>query len=174
LESPQQVQLSLAQKGAVVIQLHPNQEPTPPVPTPRERFEVWDAMVEIFGYEPRTRTEQRAWGQLAHSLKDGGADREKLLAVAEWYHRHWPTIDLTVYSLEKWYSHFLGMHEKNTRGRATTCPECNTGGGMHAEDCSKTRKTEDEQERPRRASFQRSPSGLPTLRGLEQSRSEDL
>lgn len=76
---------------------------------------VWDACEEVLGYEPKTRTEKAIWGKMTFSLKLAGADREKILAVAQWYKRTWPEVDLTITAIEKWYSHFLRMAEKKKK-----------------------------------------------------------
>lgn len=69
------------------------------------------------------------------SLIGAQADRERILAVAKFYHKNWPTIDLTITAIEKWYSHFLRLKE----GRAVVievCPDCKMGSGRHADGCS--------------------------------------
>jgi hypothetical protein len=97
--------------------------------------DVWDACEEALGYGPLTKTEKALWGKSVSSLHEAGATPDRIAAVAKWYRRHWPGIDLTITSLEKWYSHFLRMEEKKVAARATVCPECGIGGGQHAADC---------------------------------------
>jgi hypothetical protein len=110
-------------------------------PKPRARTkndEVWDACVEALGYGPLTDTEKRMWGKFVTSLTRAGADHDKIISVAEWYHRHWPTIDLTITALEKWYSHFLRLAEKKKKAKATQtmfCDYCGKRDGTHTEDC---------------------------------------
>jgi hypothetical protein len=102
---------------------------------------VWDACVIALGYAPVTESEKRLWGRMVRSLKAADADAEKILKVAEWYQRHWPTVDLTLTAIEKWYSHFLAkahQREKQTEqyeAARRVCPECGLGGGLHVEGC---------------------------------------
>jgi hypothetical protein len=101
----------------------------------RERNEVWDACVELIGYEPKTTSECKLWGKNVKSLTDAGANREILVAVATNYRKAWPAMALTITALEKWYSHFAAAAIK--RALATPpCSECGVGGGLHAVDCS--------------------------------------
>lgn len=104
----------------------------------RKRNPVWDACVEVLGYEPRTDTEKSLWGKMTSSLTRGGATAEQIRSVAEWYQRHWPDMDLTITALEKWFSHFLAKAEKRAKARslASICPVCEVGGGRHAADCT--------------------------------------
>lgn len=99
--------------------------------------EVWDACIEVLGYEPKTDSEKKLWGRMTTSLRNADADWEKIVAVGEWYHRHWPAIDLTITAIEKWYSHFLRLHEKRKRVQATVqfCDYCGKRDGTHEEDC---------------------------------------
>lgn len=101
---------------------------------------VWDACVEALGYEPATESELKLWGRMTTSLRRAGADRDKIIAVAEFYHRSWPDLDLTITALEKWYSHFLRLKVKREK-RQAVCDECEMGGGFHRADCSHARRT---------------------------------
>lgn len=109
-----------------------------PVLNENGRNEVWDACEQVLGYRPATRSEQKLWGSMVESLRLGGANEEKILSVAEWYHRHWPKVDLTITALEKWYSHFLAMGNVREQRMlaALICEVCGTGGGLHTADCS--------------------------------------
>lgn len=97
-----------------VIPLHPAKRAGTPNP-------VWDACVEALGYEPKTESELRLWGRMTTSLRRAGADQEKVVAVAAWYRKRWPDIDLTITAIEKWYSHFLKMAEARTKFRCGPC-----------------------------------------------------
>jgi hypothetical protein len=97
--------------------------------------DVWDACVSVLGYEPKTESEKKLWGRMTKSLYDGGATGEQIHAVAEWYQRHWPNIDLTITALEKWFSHFLAKADKRAKKEVHVCPHCEMGGGLHAADC---------------------------------------
>lgn len=94
---------------------------------------VWEACIEVLGYEPKTRTEKSLWGKHVMSLTEAEATPERIRAVAQAYHKSWPTLDLTITALEKWYSHFLRLKEQREK-RAKPCPECGIGGG-HLADC---------------------------------------
>lgn len=120
-----------------------NPPQSPPL-SERKRDQVWDTCAEVLGYEPATSSEKALWGKMVHSLRGAGADHEKLIAVAEWYHRKWPDLDLTITAIEKWYSHFLAMAEKRNgakrRSVASTCPDCEMGGNLHTADCPRVGK----------------------------------
>ncbi len=100
---------------------------------------VWDACIAALGYEPHTRSEKSAWGKMTHSLTDAGATPERIAAVAQWYRKTWPQVDLTIYAIEKWYSHFLRLHDEKNRKKAAVCPVCEMGGGFHAADCTRVK-----------------------------------
>jgi hypothetical protein len=107
--------------------------------------EVWDACVEVLGYEPKTDSEKKLWGKMTTSLKRAEATRERIVAVGKWYHKQWPQIDLTITALEKWYSHFLRLEEQRNRkggpiNGAPPCPDCGMGGGLHTADCPRAPK----------------------------------
>lgn len=85
------------------------------------RNEIWDACIEALGYEPHTDTEKRLWGKYTTSLRHAGATPDNVAAVASWYRRHWPGIDLTITALEKWYSHFLQKAEKKVKFYCDRC-----------------------------------------------------
>lgn len=98
---------------------------------------VWDACVEVLGYEPKTVTEKRMWGNMTNSLRLAGANRERIVAVAQYYRKHWPDVDLTLTALEKWYSHFLRMKEQKEKMVKNVCPDCGCSSTVgHAADCS--------------------------------------
>lgn len=101
---------------------------------------VWDACVEVLGYEPKTVSELKLWGKMVTSLQKADATPEKIRSVAQFYRRNWPHVDFTITALEKWYSHFLRLKEQ--RSTRIVCPECQLGGGHHASDCSKATKRE--------------------------------
>jgi len=105
--------------------------------TDRKRNIAWDAAEEALGYGPKTDSEKALWGKMTGSLNRAGATADQISAVAEWYHRHWPGIDLTITALEKWFSHFLAKAEKRATAKANSnvCPSCEMGGGLHAADC---------------------------------------
>lgn len=100
----------------------------------RERNEVWDACVAVLGYEPLTRSEQKLWGKQVKSLQDAGADYNMIVAVARVYRMRWPGVDLTITSIEKWYSHFRAEALQRALIQPP-CPQCGVGGGYHAADC---------------------------------------
>ena len=124
-----------------VIQLNLNYGPTEiqqiplPGPTVKERNEVWDSCVEVLGYEPQTDSEKALWAKRTKSLASADATWDRIQAVAKWYHRRWPDIDLTISALEKWYSHFLRLEEKRLE-KKPSCDECGLGGGQHIDGCS--------------------------------------
>lgn len=99
--------------------------------------EIWDACEEVLGYAPKTRSQKRLWGKIVESLRYADATPDRIYAVALWYRKHWPNVDLTLNAIEKWYSHFLAMEEARNATRARVCPECETGGGLHVAGCSK-------------------------------------
>lgn len=109
--------------------------------TERPRNIVWDACVEAIGYEPKTASEKSLWGKMVKSLTEAGADANKIKLVAQWYRRHWKDCDLTITSLEKWYSHFLAKAEARDSKRPSAtvgyCDYCGRRDGTHDEDCMK-------------------------------------
>jgi hypothetical protein len=97
---------------------------------------VWDACVEALGYEPRTDSEKKLWGKMTTSLRHGAATPEEILDVAEFYHKKWPDVDLTITALEKWFSHFAAMRTKKIKARnRVICPHCDMAAPQHAADC---------------------------------------
>lgn len=115
-----------------------SEEPKPSITESKERKrnEVWDGCVEVLGYSPLTDSEQRLWGRMVASLQRAGASFSSIVAVADWYRRTWPDVDLTITAIEKWYSHFLRLETARKGRRNATCSECSTGGGFHIEGCS--------------------------------------
>lgn len=110
--SPPYQNLLPAQKVSTIGKAGSNEELT----IGRKRNEVWDACVEVLGYEPLTVSEKRLWGRMTTSLRGAEATRERIVAVAEYYEKKWPGIDLTITAIEKWYSHFLSMKNKRESG----------------------------------------------------------
>lgn len=99
---------------------------------PRRRNASWDALAEIFEYEPLTESEMRLWGKLSWSLARAGATRESLLYAADEYHKEFPTASLTPTALEKHYSRYAGRKPKEI----VVCDACGIGGGLHLADCT--------------------------------------
>lgn len=99
----------------------------------RARNEQWDALVEIFGYEPLTASEIKLWGKLTVSLKRAGATRDKLVFAAKEYKKEFSTASLTPTALEKHYSRCVRRYQRRKETKA--CPECGIGGGFHLTDC---------------------------------------
>lgn len=107
-------------------------EQQPPIRT-RRRNATWDALAEIFGYEPLTESEIKLWGKLTWSLARAGATRESLIHAAREYHKEFPTASLTPTALEKHYSRFAARQPK----KVEICEDCGIGGGYHLSDCRK-------------------------------------
>ena len=93
--------------------------------------------MEVLGYEPLTASEKSLWGRHVVSLREADATPETIRFVAEQYRKQWPGIDLTINSLEKWYSHFLRSFKARKDAKASVCPSCGVGGGMHLSDCER-------------------------------------
>ena len=102
-----------------------------PPARPRARNEMWDALAEIFEYEPLTQSEIKLWGKLTHSLKRAGATRESLIHATREYHKEFSTASLTPTALEKHYSRYAAKQPK----KVVVCGECGIGGGHHLDDC---------------------------------------
>jgi hypothetical protein len=107
--------------------------PEQPPARPRRRNIIWDAFVEIFGYEPLTESEIKLWGKLTRSLKAAGATRDSLIHAAREYHKEFHTASLTPNALEKHYSRFAARQPK----KVEVCDICGIGGGYHLADCRK-------------------------------------
>lgn len=105
------------------------------------RNEVWDVCEEVLGYGPKTDSEKALWGKMTSSLRRAGATTERVQAVADWYHRSWPDIDLTITALEKWYSHFLHLEENRAKRSAAVCVFCEMSAPYHADWCQSAKKT---------------------------------
>lgn len=101
---------------------------------PRRRNAIWDAMAEVFGYEPLTQSEMRLWGKLSWSLARAGATRESLIFAASEYQKEFATAPLTPTALEKHYSRYAAKKPK----KVVVCAECGIGGGYHLDDCTKS------------------------------------
>src|SRR5580765_3216046 len=100
-----------------VIPLHPGivtTSPAPEPPQPKERNEVWDTLEEILGYTPRTRTEKSAFGKVVRSFAEAGATSEEMKNAAIEYNKCWPHCELTMWSFEKWFGHFLSKVSKRS------------------------------------------------------------
>lgn len=108
---------------------------------PRKRNAVWDAFVEVFGYEPLTQSEIRLWGKLTWSLARAGATHESLLHAAHEFHKEFPTASLTPTALEKHYSRYAARQPK----KVVVCGECGIGGGYHLSDCKYGTRTDEAQ-----------------------------
>jgi hypothetical protein len=109
---------------------------------PREakpRDVVWDALEEILGFTPRTDSERKAFGKIVRSLKNAGATPEEMQNAAKEYTKAWPHCELTLWSFEKWFGHFLSKVVKRESKKVAACPECGIGGGLHLEDCTRAR-----------------------------------
>jgi hypothetical protein len=124
-------------------------EPQPPARS-RRRNATWDALAEIFGYEPLTQSEIRLWGKLSYSLARAGATRESLMYAAREYHKEFSTASLTPTALEKHYSRYAARKKK----KIAVCDSCGIGGGHHLDDCNKVEARTEE-----RASSNPAPGG---------------
>lgn len=107
---------------------------TQPPKKPRKRNELWDALAEIFGYEPLTQSEIKLWGKLTHSLSLAGASRDSLVFAAKEFHREFASASLTPTALEKHYSRYAGRIRK----KVESCSECGLGGGFHIDGCTQS------------------------------------
>ena len=107
--------------------------PTSRIP-PRRNI-CWDAMAEIFGYQPLTDSEIKLWGKLSNSLRRAGATRESMLFAAREYKKEFPTASLTPTALEKHYSRCVARYQ--AKKAITVCDVCGIGGGYHLADCNK-------------------------------------
>lgn len=101
-------------------------------PAPRRRNETWDALAEIFGYEPLTESEIKLWGKLTRSLARAGATRESLVYAAREYQKEFATAALTPTALEKHFSRYAAKKPK----KVEVCDSCGIGGGYHLADCT--------------------------------------
>lgn len=104
-----------------------------PPARPHRRNATWDALAEIFGYEPLTQSEIKLWGKLTYSLARAGATRESLIYAAREYHKEFPTASLTPTALEKHFSRYAARKPK----KVEVCSACGLGGGYHLADCNK-------------------------------------
>jgi hypothetical protein len=104
----------------------------------RERNEVWDSLEVILGYKPRTKTEKTAFAKVVRSLEDAEATPQEMKDAAAQYQKCWPHCELTLWSFEKWFGHFLSKATKRSTATATVCPECGVNEKVgHAGDCSR-------------------------------------
>jgi hypothetical protein len=111
----------------------PTAQPTAPS---NPRNEVWDALEEILGYTPRTRTEKAAFGKVVRSFNEAEATPEEMRDAAKEYGKAWPHCELTIWSFEKWFGHFLSKVEKRSSAKVTVCADCGISQGAgHAADC---------------------------------------
>ena len=99
----------------------------------RPRNELWDALLEIFEYEPLTGSETKLWGKIIKSLKDAGATRESMIYVAKEFRKEFPSASLTPTALEKHYSRYAGRFKK--KKKVVLCEDCGIGNGLHLTDC---------------------------------------
>lgn len=84
----------------------PPSEPVAPRP-PRKRTvndDVWDALVEVCGWTPRTPTEKSRLGKVVRALVSVEATGEEVRRRAREYRRRWRGVDLTPEALEKHWS----------------------------------------------------------------------
>lgn len=71
---------------------------------PRKRDEVWDTLVAVIGYTPRTRTERGAWNSARKQLREADATPQQVRDRAAMYVRRWPGMSLTPSALVKHWS----------------------------------------------------------------------
>lgn len=99
---------------------------------PRQRNVIWDALAEIFEYEPLTRSEIKLWGKLTASFRDAGATKETLFFAYKEFKKEFPNASITPTALEKHYSRYVARKPKPR----VLCPACGLGGGFHVTDCA--------------------------------------
>lgn len=104
----------------------------------RKRNEQWDALVEIFDYEPLTQSEIKLWGKITNSLKQAGATRESMIFVYKEFKREFKDASCTPSALEKHYSRYARLYQK--KKDIVNCPTCGIGGGYHLTDCTEDGK----------------------------------
>lgn len=66
----------------------------------RERNEIWDALVEVFG-DPTTDSNRRLRGKICASLKRAGATHDQIMLRARAWPAHFDEAELTETALEK-------------------------------------------------------------------------
>lgn len=74
---------------------------TPPVVS--GKFEVWDALVELLGYEPQASSERSLWGKRVKELKEAGATPQEISRRGQVWKRTYPNTTLTINVLPKWW-----------------------------------------------------------------------
>jgi hypothetical protein len=111
----------------------------PPIPKEVPRNEVWDTLEEILGFTPRTHTEKTAFGKVVRSFTGAQATPDEMHRAAKEYTKCWPHCELTLWSFEKWFGHFLSKGRKKVvPEHAAPCEECGVGKQHgHAAFCSK-------------------------------------
>jgi hypothetical protein len=102
----------------------------PSTPRARPRNEVWDALVDVLGWFPRTTNEQKRFGRACREIREAmgtapgsplgseGGVATAVRLVAREHQTRWPTVTLTLESMVK---HWSDLHAAATR-RATAQP----------------------------------------------------
>lgn len=75
----------------------------PPVGGGRAGYEIWDAFVELLGYEPQTKDERSLWGRRVKELKEVGATPDEIRKRGQAWRRKYPSTALTINVLPKWW-----------------------------------------------------------------------
>lgn len=120
----------------------------------RKRNEQWDALAELFDYQPLTASEITLWGKLTNSLRRAGATRETIIFVHDEFKKEFPRASCTPSAIEKHYSRYARLYTK--KKERVLCPSCGLGGGFHLTDCT-AGKVEARVNEPRASALQTPP-----------------
>jgi len=78
-----------------------------------KHYELYEALCEVMGYVPSTKTEQNGWNKVAKELKESLATVDEVYERAETYQRLWKDVTFTPYALVKHWSRLGKMYEDN-------------------------------------------------------------
>jgi len=83
------------QQEETLLPDEPAIEELEPVPSPRPRDELWDALVDSLKNEPETSSERGRWNAALKQLREAGATPREIKTRSEAYRRRYPDAALT-------------------------------------------------------------------------------
>lgn len=107
--------------------------PIESAPSRAARDALWDALSARFG-EPATRTERSNRGKCLRELLEADFTPDELHGAARTWERKYPGATFTANAL---VVHLGELRGPKRAPRVPPCPECEIGGGLHTEGCSR-------------------------------------
>lgn len=90
-----------------------------------KHYELYEALCEVMGYVPSTKTEQSGWNKVAKELGESLATVDEVYQRAEAYQRLWKDVTFTPFALAKHWARLGKMYEDN---KPPVPRDCNISG----------------------------------------------